>query len=186
VTANRPTDPRVERFDDLYRATRTEILAYLLRRTPRREDAADVLGDVYLTAWRRVDDLTEGDDARLWLYGTARRTLANHRRRDATATGIADTLRNELRVNGPASASEPTDATTAAVHDALDKLDPDNRELLTLTAWEGLTPAEIATITDEAPGTIRVRLHRARAELRNELERLGVRGYELAEVDQAG
>jgi DNA-directed RNA polymerase specialized sigma24 family protein len=130
VTPNRPTDDsptgdrrtgdRVARFDRLYRSTRTEILAYLVRRTPQREDAADVFGEVYLTAWRRFD--------------------------------------------------------------------ADSRELLTLTEWEQLTPAEIAAMAGETPGAVRVRLHRARTKFRVELERLGVAnsGNELTKVERAG
>lgn len=188
-TEDSPTDDRVARFDRLYRSTRTEILAYLVRRTPQREDAADVFGEVYLTAWRRFDDLPTGDDARLWLYGTARKTLANHRRRDERTGGIADSLRNELRAGGHPVIAPHADAASAAVHEALGAIDVDSRELLTLTAWEQLTPAEIATMTGETPGTVRVRLHRARAKVRLELERLGEAsdsGCELAEVDQAG
>jgi RNA polymerase sigma-70 factor, ECF subfamily len=175
VTPAQSPDGRVDRFEQVYRSTRTEILAYLLRRTPQREDAADVLAEVYLTAWRRFDDLPDGDDARLWLYGTARRTLANHRRRDRNVRGIADRLCDELRASGMTRvALDATDANTAVVHDALGALDPGPRELLSLTAWEALTPRDIAVMTGDTPGTIRVRLHRARAQLRAELARRGI------------
>ena len=175
MTPARPPNGRVDRFEQVYRSTRNEILAYLLRRTPQREDAADVLAEVYLTAWRRFDDLPQGDDARLWLYGTARRALANHRRRDRTGRGIADRLRDELRSSDAARTTlEATDANVVAVHEALAALDADPRELLTLTAWEGLTPRDIAVMTGATPGTIRVRLHRARAQLKVELARRGV------------
>jgi RNA polymerase sigma-70 factor (ECF subfamily) len=190
VTSAGESDDREAHFSRVYRSTRAEILAYLLRRTPQREDAADLLGEVYVAAWRRIDDIPEGDNARLWLYGVARRVLANYHRRDRTVRNLAGVLRAEL-AGRDIAAIDTTDAKIVAVHDALDALDPDHRELLTLTAWEGLTPAEIARITGEAPGTVRVRLHRARTRLRAELVRRGVVASEeparlLAEVDRAG
>ncbi len=49
---------------------------------------------------------------------------------------------------------------------ALEQLSPEDRELVTLIAWEGLTPAQAATALGLSPGTARVRLHRARTRLR--------------------
>ena len=59
------------------------------------------------------------------------------------------------------------------VHAAIARLDPDDRELLRLTNWEGLRPAEVATAMQLAPGTVRARLCRARQRMRAELEALG-------------
>lgn len=58
---------------------RRPVMAYLLRRADR-ETAIDVAAETFLVAWRRIDDIPEGDQARLWLYGVARRVLANQRR----------------------------------------------------------------------------------------------------------
>ena len=190
MTPSGASDDREARLSRVYESTRAEILAYLLRRAPQREDAADLLGEVYLSAWRRIDDVPHGDNARLWLYGVARRVLANYHRRGRTVQHVAGVLRAEL-IAGDIAAIDTTDAKIVAVHEALDTLDPDQRELLTLTAWEELTPAEIARMTGEAPGTVRVRLHRARARLRAELARRGVVESDeparlLAEVDRAG
>jgi DNA-directed RNA polymerase specialized sigma24 family protein len=40
----------------------------------------DAVAEVFLTAWRRLDAVPEGDAARVWLYATARRVIANQRR----------------------------------------------------------------------------------------------------------
>jgi len=64
----------------MYAAHRVPLLGYALRRTDNTDDAADVLAETFLAAWRRLDEVPRGDEARLWLYGTARRVLANHRR----------------------------------------------------------------------------------------------------------
>ncbi len=55
------------------------VLAYARRRVPH--EAGDVVGEVFLTAWRRLDELPDGDAVRVWLYATARRVIANQRGR---------------------------------------------------------------------------------------------------------
>ena len=59
----------------------------------------------------------------------------------------------------------------AAVRGALGRLSERDRELLTLSNWEGLDPAEIAVVLAAPAVTVRSRLHRARRRLRKELER---------------
>ena len=76
---------RRSRFDRLYEVNSGPILAYALRRVEQPADAADVVANTFLVAWRRLDDIPDGDRARLWLYGTARRVLANHYRSDRRA-----------------------------------------------------------------------------------------------------
>ena len=61
------------RFEALYATEGRRVLAYALRRTAQPADAADVLAEVFLVAWRRLDDVPAGAEARLWLYGVARR-----------------------------------------------------------------------------------------------------------------
>jgi DNA-directed RNA polymerase specialized sigma24 family protein len=49
-----------------------------------------VIAETFLTAWRRLDDVPAGDEARLWLYGVARRMLANQRRGARRRSSLAD------------------------------------------------------------------------------------------------
>lgn len=82
------------RFETLYDRYAHLILAYATRRTPSYEDAADVLADTFTVVWRRINDVPDGDEARLWIYGVARRTLANHHRSDhrgADSTSVSNT-----------------------------------------------------------------------------------------------
>ena len=69
-----------DRFRDLYTRHFDALLSYALRRVGRPEDAADVVADTFLVAWRRRSSVPAGDEGRLWLYGVARHVLANHRR----------------------------------------------------------------------------------------------------------
>ena len=58
---------RQHRFEAVYAAHHSPILGYLLRRTDNPDDAADVLAETFLTAWRRLEDVPADPDARLWL-----------------------------------------------------------------------------------------------------------------------
>jgi RNA polymerase sigma-70 factor (ECF subfamily) len=156
------------RFEELYGGTRVSVLGYLARRSRSPEDAADLLAEVYLTAWRRIDDVPAGDEARLWLFGVARRVLANHQRRVRTESGLASALEASL-CSVPLTFDADADPRSDAVAEALARLSAKDRELLTLSAWEDLSPAEIAVVLGQRVGVVRVRLHRARKNLREKL-----------------
>jgi RNA polymerase sigma factor (sigma-70 family) len=157
-----------ERFRRLFAETQRELLAYALRRVARAEDAADVVAETFLVAWRRLDRVPAGDGARLWLYGVARRQLANQRRGELRRSRLADRLGSELRA-GVTVVQTSEDHRVAAVRAALARLDEEDREILRLSSWEGLTPSEIATVMGLPGVTVRSRLHRARKRLRSEL-----------------
>ena len=155
------------RFRVLFDTHRQLLLGYALRRVDEPADAADVVAETFLVAWRRLGDVPEGEAARAWLLGVARRVLANQRRGERRRDGLADRLALELT----AVAVEPDG--DRVVRRALERLSEQDRELLLLAGWEGLTPAEIAQATGTLAVTVRSRLHRARRRLRAELTALG-------------
>ncbi|GAB3962715.1 hypothetical protein GCM10029978_018760 [Actinoallomurus acanthiterrae] len=61
-----------------------------------------------------------------------------------------------------------------AVRTAFRRLGDDDRELLSLVGWEGLTPSEAATVLGRSRGAVRVQLHRARKRLAKELDSAGL------------
>jgi RNA polymerase sigma-70 factor, ECF subfamily len=162
------TEVPAERFRRLFADTERELLAYVLRRVERAEDAADVVAETFLVAWRRMDKVPAGEEARLWLYGVARRQLANQRRGELRRSRLADRLRAELSV-AVAGARGPEDPRVSAVRAALARLREEDREILRLSSWEGLAPSEIAVVMSVPGVTVRSRLHRARKRLRAEL-----------------
>ena len=84
---------REERFRELFNSSYHHVLGYALRRAASRDDAADVVAETFLVAWRRLDDLPSEALTRPWLYGVARRVLANQRR----STGRRELLAARLR-----------------------------------------------------------------------------------------
>ncbi len=152
---------RRERFDALFREHVAGIGSYCRWRSLSIADAEDAVAEVFLIAWRRLDDVPTGGEARLWLYGAARRVLGNQ----ARASRRRGTLTEKLSVQ-PAPVETDDDPLATRVHEALSALAVGDREILLLAEWEGFTPAEIAAVVHRPPVTVRVRLHRARARFR--------------------
>src|SRR5690349_25142851 len=100
-----------------------------MRRCSSPEDAADVVAETYVIAWRRMDELPHGEAGRLWLYGVARRVLANHRRGERRRATRHTELTTEAELLYPPSSprSGPDE-----VGQAMDTLSADDRELLAL------------------------------------------------------
>jgi RNA polymerase sigma-70 factor (ECF subfamily) len=69
-----------DEFATIYSENYQPLLGYALRRCRSPDDAADVVAETFTVAWRRSDDVPAGEETRLWLYGVARRVLANHHR----------------------------------------------------------------------------------------------------------
>jgi RNA polymerase sigma-70 factor, ECF subfamily len=146
-------------FAALFEAHVDALLAYARRRTSQLSDAEDVVAETFTVAWRRRDAIPaqDGHD-RAWLYGIARRVLANQRRAAARRGRLLDRLRTV--VTGPRSTAEPSDVLAA-----LAQLSTADQELLRLVAWEGLTHAEVALVLGITTNAVAVRLHRARHRL---------------------
>lgn len=148
------------RFAAAYTAHVRAVLGYALRRVEVQEDAADVVAETFVVAWRRWGEVPP-DEVRPWLLGVARRVLANqqrsHRRRERLGARLRDVV-------GAAVVPDPADgvADRDRLGLALGRLSAADRELLTLVAWEELTPTEAAQVLGIAAGTARMRLSRAR------------------------
>ena len=135
----------------------TAIYRYFARRAAI-SDADDLTADVFLTAWRRRDDVPRGAELP-WLYATAGFVLANHRRRV-----------RPLPLDAAAEPTTPdhTERTAGAdeLSRALAQLSERDREILTLHAWEGLDGTELAEALGISRSGAQAALSRARARLR--------------------
>jgi RNA polymerase sigma-70 factor (ECF subfamily) len=164
------------RLEGWFRAHADRVLAYLLHRTDR-DTAQDVLQEVFVTAFRKVDQLPEPPIG--WLLGTARRLLANaergSRRRDRLALRIADTT--TPRELGSAYGDDDVGDVVAR---ALAQLSERDREVLTLSAWYELSADEAALALGCSGSAYAVRLHRARHRL---ADRLRATGYRTPDQD---
>src|SRR5262249_17266134 len=100
----------------------------------------------------------DGEAARPWLFGVARRVLANQRRGERRRTALAERLIAEVDL-AEVSLPATSDGSVARAFAALSESD---RELLALVAWEELSREELATALGVSRPVARLRLHRAR------------------------
>lgn len=121
-----------------------------------------MLADVFVVAWRRIGEVPGGGDTRPWLFGVTRMLLRNERRRRRRQDALGQRLRAELLAHPVVVPPPAVDGPGASPIAALRRMSPDERQLLMLVGWDGLTPSQAATVLGAPPATIRVRLHRAR------------------------
>lgn len=146
-------------------ASSADLLAYFERRVAAREDAADLLAETALQAWRRASDLpADVERQRMWLFGTARHVLANHHRTTRRRRALAARVRAHL-----VDVASPDDAEAVAVRDAVRRLPDDQRELVALVHWDGFTLAAAAELLGVNASTARSRYAAARAALQEAL-----------------
>jgi RNA polymerase sigma-70 factor (ECF subfamily) len=151
------------RLEQAYIANAPDLLSYFGRRVHIPADAADLLSETFVVAWRRADRLpADPEQTRMWLFGVARRVLANAARGDIRRSGLADRLRAHLETRP----SEHVDGDALDIRAALDALPDDQSELVRLVLWDGFTMPEAATILGIRETTARGRYQRARARLR--------------------
>jgi RNA polymerase sigma-70 factor (ECF subfamily) len=146
---------RETRLEELFHEHGRAVWAYARRRASA-SDADEVVSETFLVAWRRLDDIPERP--RPWLLGVARRCLANVERGAARQSAV------QLRL---ASQREPSPAESGSgrVLEALASLTASEREVLTLLAWDELSPAEAAVVLGCSRAAVYLRLHRARRRL---------------------
>jgi RNA polymerase sigma-70 factor (ECF subfamily) len=158
---------RRRRFEDLAAHVTEPVRRFLARRTDP-DTADDVLADTLLVLWRRLDDVPAGDEALPWTYAVARNALANAVRGARRQRRLA----YKITVTDPPGEAAPGEPEPDdRVSRALERMRPDEAELLRLWAWEQLGPAEIAAVLGLTPNAVSIRLHRARGRLKEILER---------------
>jgi RNA polymerase sigma-70 factor (ECF subfamily) len=156
-----------QQLEELFRRHHRAVASYACRRAPS-EAADDVVASTFLVAWRRLDAVPA--DSLPWLLAVARNVIATQQRGSRRRGAL------RLRLEGAdagAVAPSPADERSGRVATALARLPANDREAITLIAWDGLRPAEAARVLGQSPATFRVRLHRAKRRLRRELERGG-------------
>ena len=158
-----------DRLNWLFENHYNEVLAYCTRRIGRTE-ADDVAAEVFAIAWKRLDDV-QMETVRPWLYGIARRVLANRWRSLKRSNRLAK------KVSALAAVPEdPPDVLVVRreldnqVVQAVKRLKPEDQEVLMLAGWEGLSAREIGIVLDVSATAAQQRLHRAKKRLAKALE----------------
>ncbi|HXB66459.1 MAG TPA: RNA polymerase sigma factor [Solirubrobacteraceae bacterium] len=161
-----PDAQRRERFELLFERHHPDVVAYVVRRAPRAA-VEDVVSDTFLVAWRALDGVPQ--EPLPWLYGVARRTLANHRRGRRRSDALSARLM--YTATPPLEQDVLGEGVAPPLREALLALSEREREAVLLVAWEGLSPAQAASALGCSGAAFRVRLHRARGRLAQLLAR---------------
>jgi len=147
----------------------TRVLSYAYNRGASRSEAEDVVAEVFLVCWRRLDDVP--DPTFPWLLGVARKVLANQRRsrnrREALQARIEQTV--DLSRGDREGLFAAGDSSTGVLY-ALGQLNEADQEALLLVAWDGLSYREAAQVLGCTRTAFGLRLHRAKGRLLKYLE----------------
>jgi RNA polymerase sigma factor (sigma-70 family) len=159
-------------FDAVYDTYRARVFAFLLRMSRNRTVAEDLLDEAWLRLVRHAPSLRPDTHIGPWLFTVARNLYWSYRRDSL----VEETSAPELLALWPSPTQRPSPFDLAAaselerrVETALSMLSPQHREVLLLTAHEGLTPSEAAAVCAITPEALRQRLSRARAALAHTL-----------------
>jgi RNA polymerase sigma-70 factor (ECF subfamily) len=170
-------------FNHFVRVYQQRVFALVLRMLGNKAEAQDLSQEVFITVFKSIDSFR--GDARLgtWLYRIAINHCKNRikyldRRSTRAHDAIDDAHEGDVvdggvvggRPHRPDEVAEGTEL-ERAVRTALAGLEDDHRELIVLRDLEGLAYEEIVQITGLPDGTVKSRLHRARAALREAIER---------------
>ena len=162
------TDPdAIGRFTAIYDESYPRVYAYAVSRTGRQL-AEEVASETFCVAWRRFGDLPS--QPLPWLLGIARNVLRESYRAEVKQSSLAAELRawtSEAELTSGDVGESVVER--AQLLQALSLLSSSDREILTLIAWHGLSPAEAAKVVGSSKATFFVKLHRARKRLEQAL-----------------
>ncbi|MFG6201997.1 RNA polymerase sigma factor [Nonomuraea sp. JJY05] len=150
------------RFTGMYDECRQRVWAYVVSRAGRQV-ADEVVSETFAIAWRRLEDVPE--PALPWLLGVARNVLRDNVRAEVRREAVAAELRAWVEGDVAEHVTE-----RMGVLRALAAVPEDDREILVLVAWHGLSPKEGARVVGCSSAAFRVRLHRARKRLKQAME----------------
>lgn len=166
------TQSEASRFAALYERYYPHVYAYCRRRS-YKDAVDDLVADVFLTVWRKIDSAPDDDDPIQWLYRIAYLVLTNHWRRSGRQKKLAEKLRSIGAEPMPLIPDQfVVREEVREVLEAARRLRREDQELLRLSLWEGLSMADMASVLGIKENAAKQRLHRARKRLVREHEQL--------------
>jgi len=164
-----PRASREQRFEAVYTAHQQTLFAYFLGRTADREQALDLLQELFVRVWRSLDSLESLplEKRPFWLFSVAKHLLVDQYRAQATRERTQAALDRDPPTQW-APAPEPTVVAgeqVARLEAAIQRLPDDLRVVLALRVLDGRTSTEIGALLGRPPGTVRYQLAEARQRL---------------------
>jgi RNA polymerase sigma-70 factor (ECF subfamily) len=157
-------------FEVLYHRYARSIFGLALRRLRDRGQAEEVTQEAFAAVWRSAQSyLPERGSAGGWLYTVARNAVLDRLRRNARTATTAELPELASTEDGPDEQAEQA-YTAWRVHRALEELKPDERKVIELAYWSGLSQSEVADFLGQPLGTVKTRTRSALARLAVVLE----------------
>jgi len=144
------------------------LLYFVRRMLGSSADAEDVLQDTWLAVLRNLRKLRNPEAFSAWLYRIARNRIYEQLRKSKPVLPLSEEV--ETAVTPEENTDEFSADDAARVHQCLDKLRPEHREVLILRFLEHMSYQEIEAVVGCSLGTVRSRLHYAKRALRKEME----------------
>jgi RNA polymerase sigma factor (sigma-70 family) len=176
--SSRQANDHAAAFENLYSLLYRDIASYVSRRVPR-DEADDVVAKVFTVAWRRYERVPQPPEDRLWLFGVARRCVADNHRSGVRQLRLNTRLWNEGNVTNSSVVTD-SDSRYDLATAAMAQLKSLDREALQLVLWDGLTHLEAATVMGCSVNAFELRYRRARNAVRLAVEGSGA-ARELAD-----
>ena len=160
---------RRERFRILYNDLYDDLWRYVQRRSINTEEARDTLSEVFLVAWRRLEDIPAGNEARLWLFGVARNLVKTSWRKRKRSGDLLVRIGSEMSTRVTTD-EELDNSGVLKIVKALQFLSENDQEILRLLAWENLSHKEISVVLGCSENAVAIRIRRARVRLMKVLQ----------------
>jgi RNA polymerase sigma-70 factor, ECF subfamily len=166
---NRPS-AQADRFDRLVRPHLPALFRTAYRYTGRREDAEDLVQDLLTKLYPRTSELEQIEDLKPWLTRALYNAFIDGVRRTQRAPELVDVDDEVLEGPHDPQSDFLTAEQRQALITAIDRLNPEHRAVVMLHLVEGHSLPELASLLDVQIGTLKSRLHRAKAQLQDSLK----------------
>lgn len=169
-------------FGQLVERYQTKVYNLALRMCGNEDDAYDLSQEAFVKAWQNLDSFHREAAFSTWLFRLTSNVcidfLRSQKRRNAVSLSCLDDDNAVIQLDLPDPGLGPEAAVLAAedrelLARALDQLPTDCRQIITLRAIDDLSYAQIAQVLNIQEGTVKSRLSRARAQLKNKLLQIG-------------
>ena len=157
-----------EAYRELVKMIDKRLFYYIRMLVSREDDAYDILQEVWLTVFKKIRKLREPKAFRTWIYRIAHDLAVSLVRKEVHREEIHECYGQEALARNDEPFLEVDDM--IHIHQALNKLNPFQREVLTLYFMEGMSYEEISQVVSCNLGTVKSRMHYAKEELRDALE----------------
>jgi RNA polymerase sigma-70 factor (ECF subfamily) len=156
-------------LEELYLSYHRRLARFLVRFTPRYENAEEIINDTFLVVWQSAKDFRRASQVSTWIFGIAYRTALKSIRRQKNHAAARSLDECPEQTVDPGLETEMQDW----VLQGLEQLPLEQRLTLELAYHMGHSLEEIAAMTDAPVGTVKARMYHAREKLRQYLPALG-------------